>query len=211
MSQVFRSGRWIAGMTLAVAYALLAHYTNIAQTETLGTAVALAPIVLAALSMAWHARHRGVMLFLFLLACVALLLAWHPLEHHFNQIYWMEHAGTQLFLCTLFGRTLGPGREPLCTSFAKTVHGPLTPALERYTRQVTKAWVVFFSLMSATSTAIFFLASLSTWSAFANFFTAPLIGLMFVGEYLVRRRRHPHMRHAHILDGVKAFWKASAG
>jgi hypothetical protein len=34
---------------------------------------------------------------------------------------------------------------------------------------------------------------------------------MFIIEYLVRRRLHPHMQHAHILDAVKAFWNIPVG
>jgi hypothetical protein len=85
------------------------------------------------------------------------------------------------------------------------IHGPLTPSIERYTRQVTAAWVVFFGMMAATSSLVFFAAPLSTWSVFANFFTAPLTCLMFIAEYAARRHLHPDMEHVHILAAVKAF------
>ena len=212
MSDLARYGRRMLILALAIGYALLAHYTNTASgTRTLGTLVALAPLVLAALSFAWHARRRTTMLLAFGIGCAALALAWPTMARHYDRIYWLEHAGTELILCITFFRTLGPGREPMCTFFARSVHGTLTPALQRYTRQITVAWVVFFGSMAATSTAIFAAAPLAVWSAFANFFTAPLIGSMFVAEYLVRRRLHPDIEHAHIFDGVKAFWKAPAG
>jgi uncharacterized membrane protein len=210
MSGTVRFGRGIAVIALTAGYALLAHYTIAARTEALGTLVALAPVGLATLSMAWNSRHRRTMLTIFGLACAALLVSWHAVENHFNQIYWMEHAGSQLFLCLLFGRTLNSGKEPMCTRFARAVHGTLTPELERYTRHVTVAWAGFFGSMAATSSIIFFTAPLTTWSAFANFFTAPLIGSMFVAEYLVRRFTHPHMEHASILAAVKAFWNVPA-
>lgn len=211
MSRVGRFGWWSAFIALGIGYALLAHYTNTtAGTETLGTVVALAPIMLAALSMAWHSVHRKRMLLLFAVACAALLLAWSLMERHFSRIYWIEHAGTQMILCVAFGRTLRPGREPMCTYFARMVHGTLTPELEQYTRQITAAWVWFFGSMAAISTVLFYAASLTAWSVFANFFTAPLIAAMFIIEYAVRRCRLPQMEHAHILDAVKAFWKAPA-
>lgn len=196
---------------LAAGYAFLAHYTNTAaHTETLGTVIALAPLVAAALSLAWHSRHRRAALSLFMLGCVALLVAWPALERHFSLLYWVEHAGTELLLCLAFARTLAHGREPMVTCFARIVHGSITPPLERYTRHVTQAWVLFFGSMAAVSTAVFFSAPVATWSAFANFFTAPLITLMFVAEYIVRRRMHPDMEHANILAGIQAFWKAPA-
>jgi uncharacterized membrane protein len=213
MAGVARIGRWAAGIALAVGYTLLAHYTNTnanPRTETLGTLLALAPIVLAALSLAWHAPYRKTMLALFCAGCAALIATWGSLEHHYSRIYWIEHAGTQLMLCMVFGRTLAPGREPMCTYFAKVVHGSLTPAIERYTRQVTRAWLLFFAAMAAGSTLIYLTAPLAAWSVFANFFTAPLTALMFVAEYAVRRRLHPDMEHAHILAAVKAFWNVPA-
>lgn len=210
MSAAVRHGRWIAIVALVVGYAFLAHYTMAARTETLGVLVALAPVALAGLSTAWHAQRRRTMLTLFGLVCAALFVSWHNLENHFNQIYWMEHAGSQLFLCLLFSRTLGAGKEPMCTYFARMVHGYMTPELERYTRRITIAWACFFGMMAATSTVLFFTAPLETWSMFSNFFTGPLIGLMFVTEYAVRRLTQPDVEHAHILEGVKAFWKARA-
>lgn len=213
MQALLRHARHVrmAGIVVfALGYALLAHYTNIRGTETLGTLVALAPLILLSASMAWHAARRGLMLALFAAGCAALGLAWSRIEHLYSTIYWIEHAGTELLLCLAFGRTLAPGREPMVTGFARMVHGELSPRLARYTRSVTKAWIWFFGAMAAASTLLFAAAPVETWSAFANFFTAPLIALMFIAEYVVRRRLHPEMNHAHIMDGVKAFWKTQA-
>jgi uncharacterized membrane protein len=57
---------------------------------------------------------------------------------------------------------------------------------------------------------LFFLAPLTTWSFFANFLTLPLVALMFIGEYWVRWRVLPEMRHMRILDAVRAFWNTPA-
>lgn len=212
MSNLARYGRRILIIALALGYAFLAHYTNsTAGNETLGALIALAPLVLAALSFAWHARYRFGMLVVFGIGCVAMGMAWPTMAHHYGRIYWFEHAGTELVLCITFARTLSLGREPMCTYFARCVQGSLTPALERYTRQITVAWVVFFGLMALTSTVLFVTAPLAAWSVFANFFTAPLIGSMFIVEYLVRRHLHRDMQHVHILEGVKVFWKAPPG
>jgi uncharacterized membrane protein len=212
MSRVMAWARCTGVIALTIGYILLAHYTNTTpDRETLGSLVALSPILLAAISLAWRSAHRSWMLALLAAGCAALFAAWSSIEHHYSRIYWMEHAGSQFILCLVFARTLGQGREPMCTYFARMVHGSLTPAIERYTRQVTAAWVIFFGMMSAASTVIFFAAPLATWSLFANFFTAPLICLMFIAEYAVRRCMHPDVEHVHILAAVKAFWNAPAG
>jgi len=110
----------------------------------------------------------------------------------------------------MFGRSLARGREPLCTHWANRVQGPLSPPLERYTRQVTVAWTLFFALLTAAQVLLFLLAPLPVWSTFANFFCLPLVAAMFIGEYLVRSQLLPDIDHASILDGVRAFLGAAA-
>lgn len=198
--------RWLGVAVLVISYPLLAHYTNeSAHRGNLGALVAIAPVVLVALLMAWRSSRRLLMLGMVALLCIAFWAWWPALEHHFGVVYWLQHAGVQLVLCVIFGRTLVAGQKPLCTRFAEAVHAPLTPQHEVYARQVTVAWSLFFAAMALVSTTLFFLAPLPIWSVFANFMTLPLVALMFIAEYLVRRRVLPHMRHAHILDAVRAF------
>lgn len=198
--------RWLGVAVLVIAYPLLAHYTSeSAHRGNLGALVAIAPVVLVALVLAWRSSRRLLMLGMVALSCVVLWAGWPALEHYFGVVYWLQHAGMQLVLCIIFGRTLGAGQKPLCTRFAEAVHAPLTLQHEIYARQVTVAWSLFFAAMALVSTILFFLTPLATWSVFANFLTLPLVALMFLAEYLVRRRVLPHMRHAHILDAVRAF------
>jgi uncharacterized membrane protein len=205
--------RWLGIAALVIGYPLLAHYTNEStQHRLLGAVVAVAPVVLIAVVLAWRSPQRRLMLAVLALLCIALWMAWPALEHHVGTLYWLQHAGMQLILFVVFGRTLIAGRLPLCTRFARVVHAPmiLTPKHELYTRRVTLAWTVFFALMGLTSTALFFLAPLATWSVFANFLTLPLVILMFIAEYRVRHWALPHIPPTHILDAVRAF-RNSAG
>lgn len=207
-----RMFRWLGIAALAIAYPLLAHYTNnSAHGRNLGALVAITPVVLIATALAWRSRRRFIMLGVLVLLCVALWAGWSALEKHFGLVYWLEHVGIQLVLFMTFGRTLIAGRQPLCTRFAEAVHGPVTPQHEIYARQVTIAWTLFFAAMALASTLLFFLAPLATWSVFANFLTLPLVALMFIAEYWVRRWVLPNMRHTRILDGVRAFRNTPAG
>ncbi len=192
---------------LAICYVILSHYTLITPGhETLGTIVALTPIVLAIASFSWNTGYRFVVLLL-IASIVWILIEWqHTAGLHYRHLYWIEHAGTQLLLCAMFGRTLFSGREPLCTHFARVVHGSVTPALERYTRQVTVAWTIFFALMASMSTLLFFATTIRVWSIFANFFTALLTCSMFIAEYAVRRTRDLGTEHVPIMAAVKVFW-----
>ncbi len=202
---------WLGIVALVIGYPLLAHYTNqSAQDGNLGLLVAVAPVVLVGLVLAWRSPRRFIMLGVLMLLCIALWAGWSALEYHFGLVYWLQHVGMLLVLFITFGRTLIAGRQPLCTRFAQAVHAVVTPQHEIYTRQVTVAWTLFFAAMALASTLLFFLAPLATWSVFANFLTLPLVALMFIGEYWVRRWVLPEMRHMHILDAVRAYRNASA-
>ena len=203
-----RLAGWLGIAALLIGYPLLAHYTNEAAKPGLGALVAIAPVVLIALALAWRSPRRFIMLAALALSGIALWTGWPALEQHFGLVYWLQNVGMQLILFMTFGRTLLAGRQPLCTRFAEAVHAPVTPQHEIYARQVTVAWTLFFAAMALASTLLFFLAPLTTWSVFANFLTLPLVALMFIAEYWVRRWMLPEMRHAHILDAVRAFRNA---
>ena len=203
--------RWLGIAALVIGYPILAHYTNeSASNPNLGALVAIAPVVLIALVLAWRSSRRIVMLGVLVLACVALWFGWSTLEHHFGLVYWLQYMAMQLILFMTFARTLVAGRQPLCTRFAEAVHAPLTPQHENYARQVTVAWTLFFAAMALISTLLFFLAPLAVWSVFSNFLTLPLVALMFIAEYWVRRWLLPDTQNMRILDAVRAFRNHSA-
>lgn len=202
---------WVGVAALVIGYPMLAHHTNEAANDgRLGALVALAPAVVLGLVLAWHSNHRAVMLAMLGLACAALWMSRSVLTQHFGMVYWLQYIGAQLVLFITFARTLVAGRRPLCTQFAEVVHAPLTRRLETYTRQVTIAWCLFFAAMALISTLLFFLAPLTVWSVFDNFLTLPLVASMFIGEYCVRRRVLPDLRHSRILDAVRVYRDSTA-
>jgi uncharacterized membrane protein len=205
--------RWLGIAGLVIGYPILAHYTNSsAHSSNLGAFLAITPLTLISLALAWRSPRRMLMLSVLVLVAVALWTQWPALEHHYGLVYWLQHVGMQLILLIIFGRTLIAGRQPLCTRFAEAVHAPapLTLQHEMYARQVTIAWTFFFAAMALISSMLFFLTPLATWSIFANFFTLPLISMMFVAEYGIRRWLFPDIQRAHILDAVRAFRANSA-
>lgn len=58
----------------------------------------------------------------------------------------------------------------------------------RYTRKVTIVWCVFFLLNGGAALYTSLYASLETWALYNGAISYGLMGLLFAGEYLIRRR-----------------------
>ena len=207
-----RIARGLSIAVMIVTYAVLVHYVNASgQASMLGAILALAPIFLLTATVAWQAKSRIAGTGLLLISCLAIWLAWPFVRQHTGLIFWIQDVGLMLVLLVTFGRTLQEDRKPLCVHFAEMVNGGVLPAEhERYAHKVTVAWVAFFAMMIITSTLLFFLAPLATWSIFVNFLTLPLVGLMFIAEFMVRRRVLIDFPGGNILDAVRAYMNNSA-
>ena len=129
---------------------------------------------------------------------------------HYNWIFLLQHAGMYALLCLAFGRTLQGGQTPMISRFARIVHGTLSPALVGYTRSVTVAWTCYFGGIAALSLLLFWLAPVRVWSVFANLLGAPLLVLMFAGEYAVRWLVLPAADRAGPIEAIRAYRLASA-
>lgn len=112
---------------------------------------------------------------------------------------WLATASTvggNLFLLTVFARTLAPGREPLVTTIARLVRGaPLDPRMQDYTRSVTFTWSLYFASMAMICLALAAFAPLHVWSLFTNVLVWPAVGLLFMIEYGYRRWRFRNYEH----------------
>lgn len=207
MSAGNRGRSWAAlAVVLSVAFATLAHAAIIEGVPpTVGALLSLVPLAGLALWAARHSRHRDAVVAAMVLGAVGLWLSWAQLERHFPSLFFLEHAGANLVLGVVFGRTLAAGREPLCTRFARLIHGSLPAEVERYTRRVTLAWTVFFALLFSLSCALYLGRLLAAWSLLANILSPLLIVAMFVVEYAIRLRALPHWERVGILGGVQAF------
>src|SRR5689334_8701835 len=174
-------------LALLVGYPIAAHFVAAAPpTAHLGVVLfAVAPLVAAAALVGWQTRWRIATLALAAGALVVVALRSELIGRNLPLVYFIQTTGTNAALALLFGRTLVADREPLCTRFARMVRGALEPAVERYTRQVTLAWTLFFLAMVAISVMLYTLATIGIWSLFANLAMMPLVASMFVVEYAV--------------------------
>ncbi|MDO9364878.1 MAG: hypothetical protein Q8K83_09015 [Methylotenera sp.] len=212
MLEAMRIARGLSIAVMIVTYAVLVHHVNASgQASTLGAALALVPIFLLIITVAVKATSRVAGVGLLLISGIASWLAWPFIKQHTGFVFWMQDIGLLLVLLVTFGWTLQKDRKPLCVHFAEMINGGALPAEhERYAHKVTVAWVAFFAMMMMTSTLLFFMAPLATWSIFVNFLTLPLVALMFMVEFMVRRRVLVDLPTGHILDAVRAYLNNSA-
>lgn len=149
-------------------------------------------------------RWAGVGVALAVVTALALAQPW--LNLHGGWLYAAEHASFNLALASLFGLSLSDPRGALITRLAQQVRsGPLPPGVAVYTRRATVGWTLAFVTMAVVSIGLFLWAPLGHWSVFANLLTAPLIGLLFVVEYIVRRVCLRGIDHSRFIDGFRAY------
>lgn len=207
MATLVQGARWTVLALIAGAYFAFAHLSTAAGQPTLaGAIVAVGPVLALAALVAWRSSARLAGLLLIGAVVGLLWSAREFVELHFSWVYFVQHAGTNALLAVVFGRTLRPGDTPLCTRLAEFVHRPAVPPIvARYTRQVTVAWTAFFAISATLSTALFTFAPVEAWSLYANLLGMPLVGLMFVGEYLVRCRVLPPEHRPSLMDTIRAY------
>jgi uncharacterized membrane protein len=198
-----------AAVPACIAYSVLLHLSILRGVTDSGHLLLLSLPLIAGASWALlrsvPARWRvPVLLALAVLVC-ALVQGQH-LRAGMIAADGMWHASMNLFLLWLFGRTLAEGRVPLVSQLARHFEGgELSPALAAYTRKVTIAWALFFAAQLLTSALLCGFAPLPVWSLFINVLNAPLIALMFAGEYVIRIWRHPGHARASVAQVVDAF------
>ena len=199
--------RGVGAAVLTVAWAIAAHVSSSSgQPSAWGAMLALSPLLVAAALGLWRLPRRWLAALLGAGLAGVLVVSWPLLTARVALLYFVQHMGIYLLLASFFGRTLSGGGESLVTQMARRIHGGvLSTAQQSYTRKVTVAWTVFFVLMALTSAVLFAGAPLPVWSTFANLLGGPLIGLMFVGELLVRRLVLPAEDRASLMETVRAW------
>jgi len=193
-----------------VSYALVSHWMMTRHAaEPWALVVLLGPLWLTAMGLA-GSRFGAWGLALAGLAGAALfVLVLHGEAGDPNRLYVLQHAGINILLCGWFGGSLRRGRLSLIGQFAERVHA-LSPAMRRYTAQVTRVWTAYFAAMAVASVVVYASLPFTAWSVLANLLTPLLVAVLFVGEYLLRYRLHPEFERTRLSDAVRAFYSTPA-
>ena len=113
------------------------------------------------------------------------------------------HALIYSMLLVVFGISLLPGREPIVTYFARTIHGQIAPEIVDYTRRVTWVWCWFFGLELFGSAVLLMWAPIAWWSTFVNVLNVPLLAAMLLGERLTRSFWVANPPHEYLNDFLR--------
>ena len=92
-----------------------------------------------------------------------------------------------ILLLHFAGSLVGP--VPLVERLARLEQPELSPSEVRYCRSVTWLWVSFFVVNGVLAGILAVTGPLSLWAVYTGFVSYLLIGLVFTGEFIVRRAR----------------------
>ncbi len=114
-----------------------------------------------------------------------------------------------LGLLIFFGRTLFSGRKPLITAISESVHGPLPPAMQKYTRLLTQLWCLVFVIIILWSAILPWLQRPELWSWFTNVINYGFVGAFFVIEFMVRKKLFPEHKHPSFIQYIRIIIQAN--
>ena len=195
----------VISVAAMVAYPLVLHFFVVKNAAgPFGIGLALMPIAGYVFWLMRTAKHRVRTALMLAISALLVGLAWSAKLIDFSAAYYFEHVLFNSLLMVLFGSSLLPGREPLISSLARRVHGSLPIEIVAYTVSVTWLWTIYFAATIVISLLLYYFASLTIWSFFANVLGIPLAVLVFVGEYFYRINHIRNFPHVSIFKGMQA-------
>ena len=87
------------------------------------------------------------------------------------------------------------GPMPVIERLARLEQPELSPSEVRYCRSVTWLWVSFFVVNGLVAGVLAVTGPLSLWAVYTGLVSYLLIGVVFTGEFVVRRVRFRHFGH----------------
>lgn len=178
-------------------YPALSHYA--VTRGCYGLAIGALLVLLTGIGVCVPGRARWL-----LAAPVPLLAILYFVEPH--QLLFVPPVLINLLGGVLFAASLRRGGEPVISRIARLERGELNAELAAYTRRLTWIWTFFFVLMVLLCVLLALSAPLPVWSLFANFINYLLVGLLFFGEFVYRRRRYTQYVHASPLRVIRRIW-----
>jgi uncharacterized membrane protein len=208
--------RIAAAAAALVAYALLSNWLMVhAANQPWAVAALFGPLLLAVAGAGWQRRQWPTLAGCGVLVVVLAVIVARGGVGDMQRMYLLQHGALHLALAWSFAITLRAGATPFITALAEGLHTRLrqsfTPAMHAYTRQLTAVWVGYFLGMVLVSGLIYALAPWEAWSFFCNLVTPAAAILLFVGEHVLRYRRHPEFARVSLRAAFEAYQHSGRG
>ena len=126
-----------------------------------------------AILLVWLAQHQSV---------------WLASPQRVRLFYFVQEGIMFALIVAVFVRSLLPGRTPLCSAMAMLSHPVMTPAVWRYTRNVTLAWALWIAGLWLVSALLFVAAKVEAWAFFSAVMVPVLTAAFFLLEVAAGRR-----------------------
>jgi uncharacterized membrane protein len=112
----------------------------------------------------------------------------------FDEAAWLfvEPVVISLVMLAVFGVTLRRGAMPMIERFARLQDPELTADKQQWCRLWTWIWCSFFVVNASAAGVLAALAPMAWWVAWTTTISYALMGVLFGGEWLLRRRRFGH-------------------
>lgn len=195
----------IITVVLIAAYPLLVHLALVLSVPQL---LFIAPLLFLT-GIFLHSLRAGntrAWLAFGVLCGIVLLLEWLDLTLY---LLFLPPVIIPLLLLFVFGRTLRSDREPLITAIGEAARGPLSPAMRHYTRRLTQAWCAVFVVMILWSALLPTLQQPELWSWFTNIINYGVVGVLFVGEFMLRKKIFPSHNHPGFFEYLRIIASAN--
>jgi uncharacterized membrane protein len=206
-------------LLLVVGYLLLDHFSVVLASPRLAL---LALGLLVGLLLVRALRARRAWAWLLWAACLLLLLT-PPAQRWAPLVLMLPATLINAGLAWLFGHTLLRGREPLVARMVRLLHASdaiQDPAVWGYARKVTAWWTALFCFNAAGTLGLALLATpgglllqlgfvpawplpAAWWSYFANAGCYLLVGLLFLGEFQLRKRLFPWQPYGNLFEFLR--------
>lgn len=188
-----------------LAYVVLVHLSIVLDRP----AMAGAALFLLGASFLWRPLQAGRFAAWIGVLAIAAISAWTVRQGVTLYALYLPPILLPLAMLYWWAGTLREGQVPFVTRIATLVRGPLPPDYAAYTRAVTQLWVGVFGALALAALGLALWAPAAIWSLFTNFLNTAFIGLVFLAEYLYRRRRFAHLQHPDFVSFIRLIVKAN--
>ena len=192
-------------LALIILYPLLVHLSVVIDVPQLQVAA----IICFACGLLFKGLQRGNKTAWLVLVCVCLIALGFGFLNITLYVLYLPPILLPLLLLFVFGRTLLPGQEALITAIGEASRGPLSPAMRRYTRRITQFWCGVFLVMMLWSIILPWLEQPDVWSWFTNVINYGLVGVLFIGEFILRKYLFPEHDHPGFIEYLRIVAQAN--